>query len=47
MTSELKDVESQLLDMLSEKDVDEDVKVKGVFIGGQVSGLIREILSVE
>jgi len=47
VTSELKDVESQLLDMLSEKDVDEDIKVKGVFIGGQVSGLIREILSVE
>jgi len=45
--SEAGDVESQLLDMLSEKDVEEDIKVKGVFVGGQVAGMIGEMVSVE
>lgn len=47
VASEVGDVESQLLDLLSEKDVEEDIKVKGVFIGGQVAGLIRGMASVE
>jgi len=47
MVSEAGDVESQLLDLLSEKDVERDIKAKGVYVGGQVAGLIREMLSVE
>ena len=47
MVSEAGDVESQLLDLLSEKDVERDIESKDVFVGGQVAGLIREMLSVE
>jgi len=47
VVAEARDVESLLAEVLSERDVDEDIKVTGVFAGGQVAGLIREILSVE
>lgn len=47
VVSEATDVDSQLVNILGGTDVDGEIKVKGVYVGGQVAGLIREILTVE
>jgi len=47
VVSEATDVDSQLVDILGGTDVDGDIKGKGVYVGGQVAGLIGEIVSVE
>jgi len=41
------DLEAQIVDMLSDRDVTAEVEVKGVLGSGQVAGMIREIASVE
>ena len=41
------EIDVQMAEMLSDKDVAREIEVKGILGSGQVAGMIREIVSVE